>query len=313
MTPLPSSFSRSRVHPTAAALLLPVVAELSVAGLVGPQALLATVAVGILVAVGWWSWRTHRRGGAESPVSGMVESTATAAGGEESSESARYAKPDAGFVRSSVAEDEASEEHAFFSGDDVPPRTCPECERVVPGIFDVCPFDSTPLEDGNSRRRKGSEELLPRKYCPDCGRRYELHAEHCYHDGQLLRRDDEQAARDAGVFRVCRDCGWETTDDVEICPRDGEPLVVIDPMSRKQVRPVIPYNRCRDCGYLGEPGQTHCPNDGSFLLPELDAGTTALPPTGYGPRRQVCPECGTRFGDHCNHCSSDGTELIALN
>lgn len=273
---------------------------------------MAAVVVVAAALAGWWSWR-FLDGESDDAVPPELPAPATAgSSGERRADRSATQTPDSGRHRAVSARSESEIEEVFLGSDDeMPARQCPECDRKFPGVFDVCPFDSSSL-----RRPGGGEsgDRLPRQFCPDCGRRYELGTEHCYHDGRQLRRDTAEASRQAATMWVCRDCGFETKDgDLEACPEDGQLLTRLDPTRRRRVKPAFPYNRCRQCGHIGAPDQTRCPDDGSLMLPELDAPLTALPPTGHGSRRCVCPECGLGFGGHCNFCSRDGTELVVLN
>ncbi len=286
-----------------------------VVGWSGLQLTLIGVAVVMLVISGWCAWVLYRRRN-QHAASGSGSNDPTQPGGAVGTGGGEPAiasgsEPGVPQPQPSVARSPAEE--AFFAPGDFPSRRCPECERTFPGVFDTCPFDSTALRPHESSGDSEAQRHLPRHYCPDCERRFELGASYCYHDGHTLHRDSDAASNGAATIRVCRDCGFETRDNLTACPRDDEPLITLDPMQRRRVKPVFPYNRCRSCGHVAPPDQTHCPTDGTLLLPELSAQLTALPPTGYGERRLVCPDCGTTYGPGCSHCSHDGTELIVLN
>lgn len=316
-TPLYFGLADGRTRTDAGLVALPaVLVESPAVGWTGLEVTaVAAVVVAAAALAGWWGWKLVEDAGDDQSVPPELPEPAKAQTAEGSSpESSRSRAPDSGLHRWPTARAESDIEDAFLGSDDeMPTRQCPECDRKFPGVFDVCPFDSSTLEQHGPALQAGADERLPRRYCPDCGRRYELSADHCYHDGQSLRRDTDQASANAGVWRVCRDCGFETDEDLEACPEDGQRLVVLDPTRREQVQPAFPYNRCRQCGHVGAPDETKCPEDGSLMLPELDASMTALPPTGHGPRRCVCPDCGLDFAGHCNYCSRDGEQLIPLN
>lgn len=281
----------------------------------GVEVALGTVVVVAAVVAGWWGYSRYRHEEkADSRDGDATDSEHSEPTEPESMEPPAPAGAESGLHRVAASATEPGMEKAVFGGgEEMPSRRCPECERAFPGVFDVCPFDSTPLRDREASVDDGGTRRLPRRRCPECSRRYELGATHCYRDGHQLQRDTDQACSGAPTFRVCRSCGFETLDALEECPEDGEPLVCLDPMQRRRVKPAFPYNRCRQCGHVASPDQTRCPTDGSLLLPELSVQLSGLPPTGYGPRRRVCPDCGTAFGPHCEHCSRDGTKLIELN
>lgn len=293
---------------------IPAIELTSVVGWSGLQMTLLGLISVLVVAAGWCSWILYRRRNSDTPTerpqTGAAPAPTPTSGVDEP---VRAGGTDSGLHQPIDSPAQSPPEEAFFTPGDFPARRCPECDRSFPGVFDVCPFDSTPLREKSTDATKTATEALPRQYCPDCSRRYELGASYCYHDGHTLRRDSDAASRGAPTFRVCRSCGFETRDELAHCPHDDQPLVTLDPMQRRRIKPAFPYNRCRSCGHIAPPDQTHCPTDGTLLLPEISARLTALPPTGYGSRRRVCPDCGTAYGPRCTHCSNDGTELIELN
>ncbi len=270
--------------------------------------------VAVVVLAGWWYREVRARSGGDGATPPKLpERSSGDHRGNEPIELPAQAAADSGISRQQALGESSAEEAFFTSDGEMPARQCPECERTFPGVFDVCPFDSSQLRRSDTSGQSTGDQL-PRRYCSACGRRYELNASYCYHDGHKLHRDTDRAAADAPRFHVCRSCGFDTPDpDQETCPRDGEQLVEIDPVERRRVKPAFPYNRCRRCGHVAAPGETECPVDGSLLLPAISARMSALPPTGHGERRRICRECGTQFGDQCSHCSVDGTELVELN
>lgn len=291
----------------------PLFADTPVVAWSAAQTTLVGVSGFLLGVAGWCIWLLYRDGAKTQ------EDTPESAGPDDAdvdadrSATTPHPTSEGGLHRPVSSLTESTVEDAFFASSEFPPRRCPDCDRTFPGVFDVCPFDSTPLTEDSASSERSAVERLPRNFCPECSRRYELGASHCYHDGHALRRDTDRASQNAPTFHVCRSCGFDTRDALEECPRDSDPLIALDPMQRRRIKPAFPYNRCRQCGHVAPPDQTHCPTDGALMLPELSARLTALPPTGYGSRRRVCPDCGAPHGSECAHCSRDGTELIELN
>lgn len=273
-------------------------------------AVVAMAALGAAV-VGWW-W--HRRGRDLQLADEDLLLTQSLPGSRGDPGSVGVGTPIDGEL-ATASEPSSGGEELFFFDESGLSRRCPQCDRSFPSVFEICPFDSTMLREiDGTGDPEGLARALPRRYCPQCQRRFELTARYCYHDGTSLRRDRVDRLEAAPALKVCRQCGWESADHLEdICPRDGEPLEVIEPGSLTPVPPAFPFNRCRQCGHLGAADQTTCPVDLTMMLPEFDVRLRALPTAGFGPRRRLCPECGTRFGDHCSHCAFDGAELIDIN
>ena len=290
-------------------------AAIPVVAVVGLELTFPLIAVALTAVAGWYGWTTWRSQ-QRSPSNGDDQSPTTLPRQPRSTPTDTSPTPsvDTGPARSVSSVPDTPVEEAFFTPDDRDSTTrCPECDRRFPDVFDVCPFDSTPLQYSDSSRDNTDDRRLARRTCPDCQRRYELSANFCPRDGQQLKRDSEYKSRNAPVFFICRTCGFETRQDLDKCPHDGQLLTRLDPEQRRSIRPAFPYNRCRQCGHIAAPDQTRCPVDDSLLLPAVSARLTALAPTGYGERRKLCPECGTQFGDECSFCSHDGAGLLVMN
>lgn len=296
--------------------LTPVVASQPAAtASVGVEIALAAVLIaGLLVAI-WWVWQFYGRqedaldAPRHAPTEGpFVDPDITG--------SPRPAMPEGGRLRPSTKQGEMAPEKLFFSSDsELPERRCPECERTFPGVFEVCPFDTTRLElNASAESTAEGARLLPRRVCRQCDRRYELTARYCYHDGRELEHDRDRRDRDLPSFRICRNCGWESkATDSSQCDCSTPSIAVLDPSKRGRITPAFPFNRCRQCGYIASPDQIECPVDGALLLPELSAQLTVLPPTGHGTRRRICTECGAQFGGQCSYCAYDATPLVDIN
>ena len=288
--------------------------QLVIPTLFGMEPLSVYILLAVLVVTLGLSWvgRKQRRRLASRDRQMTTDASAAQLESKGGSEFPLRTTMESSLVRADARERVGPEQIFFAADPDNPARHCPKCGRNFPGIFEVCPFDTTPLERGG-RQKKTVHTALPRRFCPDCGRRFGPTAQYCYCDGFPLTRDFAEASETAPIFRVCRECGFETEEDLSECPRDGELLEVIDPSERGEVTPTIPFNRCRNCGHLGAPNETVCPVDGTMMLPEVSARLMSLPPTGFGNRRRICKECGSQFGDQCQYCSFDGKELIPIN
>lgn len=212
-----------------------------------------------------------------------------------------------------VFEDNAQEQIFFPSDENLPPRFCPRCERTFPGLFEICPFDTTPLLEGRPPAGQSTPQALPRRFCPECDRRFSPSSRFCYFDGARLLQDFAEASDQAPALRLCRQCGFETFKSLEQCPRDGQDLELLDPAVRERIIPMIPMNHCFRCGHVGLPSETTCPVDGTLMLPQLNARQLVLPSTGYGNRRRICAKCGTQFGGAAHFCSFDGDDLQSIN
>lgn len=285
---------------------------------VGLELYLAYAAFAVVALATWWllSARRRRRRNAELEQAVAKFATSNLGTATESGSFSPRTAVDSGLLQSAAhGSTDASESILFSAESSLPRRRCPRCDRNFPGVFEICPYDTTPLEksEGLFSATDPDESELPRRFCSACDRRYGPSAQYCYHDGFLLSRDSEEASEDAQIYYICRDCGYETPEETKCCPRDGQPLEKLDPAERGIVVPTIPFNRCRACGYLAAPDQTHCPVDATMMLPEISARITSLPPTGYGHRRRICDQCGSLFGDQCSYCSFDGNDLTPIN
>ncbi len=279
-------------------------------------ALAVVLFIGFVVAL-WWVWQFYERGTQIDNQGAHKQGQLAATSDGQSVDPPRQPTLEGGLLRSPASDDdEMAPEKLFFSSDgELPARRCPQCDRTFPGVFEICPFDTSRLREITSTSSdKQPGRHLPRRFCSRCERRYELTARYCYDDGQKLDRDHERAGEDAVSFRICRNCGWESCEDIEQgCGCDEPSLTVLDPTRRRHITPAFPFNRCRQCGHLASPEETTCPVDGTLLLPELSARLTVLPPTGHGKRRRICPDCGVQFAPQCNFCSYDGTSLVDIN
>lgn len=192
-------------------------------------------------------------------------------------------------------------------------RECPHCKRRFGETTVLCPFDATPLKSMGLRHKRTTRPGLTgarRPTCASCGRRYESAAKYCYHDGAPLSAD---SPAEVPLVRVCRACGFESTEVNGRCSCDNPDLIEIDPSRSSIQMPTIPMMHCRRCDHVAEPGTTHCPDDRELLYPVMNISLNALPPTGIGPRRKVCEKCGRRFSSSARYCAYDGTTLKHLN
>lgn len=194
-------------------------------------------------------------------------------------------------------------------------RMCPECGESFPATVVMCPYDSTPLEniDKGPSRPSSEQTVLDRQACPGCGRRYEPGPDFCYHDGMRLRQDTAEDAKDAPVFRACETCGWEGSEERQLCPHDGQELTIVDPSEEMKMTPPVPVLICPECNAYADPGRARCPEDGAVLTPLHNAHTPHLPGRGFGPRRKMCQECGETYSSAAQYCTKDGSELMPMN
>lgn len=207
---------------------------------------------------------------------------------------------------------QAERSQLFFPDDELGPRSCPQCGRNFPGVFESCPYDNSTLQEGRSLFQSAAIRYLPRKYCRQCTRRFPQSADFCRHDGQPLEEDYSQAAELGEKTYFCRSCGFETQEEQSLCPRDKEPLEVLEPALHQEELPLVPLLECSNCGYMGALGETRCPEDHCFLVPRLSRRPQTLAITGFGPRRKICKECGERYSDQAQYCSFDGAQLVSI-
>lgn len=193
-------------------------------------------------------------------------------------------------------------------------RECPSCRRRFDETVVLCPFDAAPLRGvgARSRRRPQRHQVgsRPRSSCSTCGRCFHGGAAYCYEDGTKL---SYEVPRDPAIARVCRSCGWETLGQASVCPQDGEELTVVDPSDEQIVAPALPMMVCRRCHHLDAPGVELCPHDDQPLVPLMNLRVRTLPPTGMGPRRQICPTCSSKYSTTARFCAYDGAKLTPLN
>lgn len=192
-------------------------------------------------------------------------------------------------------------------------KECPRCHRRFGETVVLCPFDAAPLRALHARSRRTARPAVTgsrRPSCAGCGRRYESAASYCYHDGAALSAD---SPAEVPIVRACRACGFESLDPKARCACTHPDLVEVDP-SRSQIQmPTIPIMECRRCDYMAAPSETYCPHDGALLYPVMNVQINALPPTGIGPKRRVCEQCGRKFSTAAHYCAYDGKKLRDLN
>lgn len=192
-------------------------------------------------------------------------------------------------------------------------KECPRCQRRFGETVVLCPFDSTPLKSLNVRPRRTARPAITgarRPTCGGCGRRYESAAKYCYHDGTQL---SASSPAEVPVVRACRNCGHESFEFDGVCGCDEPEVVDVDPGRSAVQLPTIPLMQCRRCGHMSPPGTTRCPHDRELMYPMMNVQLNALPPTGIGPRRRVCADCGRKYSAAANFCAYDGRRLHDLN
>lgn len=277
------------------------------------------LAYALLVSLGlgaWWFWSRRRRTVAldDHSLNALELSHSQREPAVVADELPLLVASDRGSVMEPAPFEDNAQEQIFFPADEkMPPRSCPRCDRTFPGLFEVCPFDKTPLVEGRPSADKDVPTMLSRRFCPECDRRFGPSSRFCYFDGARLRQDFVELSAQAPPLRLCRQCGFETFEKINHCPRDDHDLELLDPATQERIVPTIAMNHCYRCGHLGLPSETICPVDGTLMLPQLSARPTALPSTGYGSRRRICTTCGAQFGDAAHFCSFDGEDLRSIN
>ena len=266
----------------------------------------------LLLGISWfYLYRQRRNNSASNPLSLPPPPSGSAPGRTDRPSPRQQSTP--GQELLSGPDEPPRQEQLFFPDDDLPPRFCPRCERNLPGVFEACPYDHTPLQDRYIKITAPERHLLDRNFCLHCGRRYHLHVDFCHHDGAPLARDDKRASETGPPLRFCRSCGLQTDKSWKLCPRDGEPLELLEPARWEKQTPIFPIMHCQTCGHIGGPGAHRCPQDHSILMPMESTHLLAMPDTGFGPRRHLCRKCGETFSDHCHFCCHDGSELVPMN
>lgn len=186
-------------------------------------------------------------------------------------------------------------------------RTCPTCTRSFDDSIVICPYDSTPLT--REAPRKMPAEPLGVPGCRRCGRYYSSGTSFCRHDGSRL---ESEAAVKVRVVTVCRSCGSNQGAQNSEC-EGGCDWIKVDPMRTRFVMSPIPLMECPACYQTYSMDHARCERDGQVLRPLMNLTKGTLPPTGYGPRRRVCTECGTTYSGSSRYCAHDGHILTDLN
>ncbi len=204
-----------------------------------------------------------------------------------------------------------------------PQRECTMCRRRFASWMAICPFDNTPLKEPGhahinvrkiaARRAKANrEDMLPRKRCMLCERRYHENLTYCPHDGEKLIQDLREEAEEAPCWELCRSCGQDVIKEESTtltcrCDEERADHVVINPAIMRTRG--IPLSKCPTCGTYGGPGQTHCDAHDEVLLPESVFERHALPAAGHGPTRKLCTRCHRRFSGAYAYCPHDAQRL----
>ncbi len=226
------------------------------------------------------------------------------------------ARETSAMISGNVVAQAAATQMVFSANPQASKRECPRCHRLFHAHFELCPYDASALRAAPRNPHalvSRTKSPIQRSQCTNCGRRYENGARYCYIDGLPLIPDTREDAATANAIRVCRSCGVEAKPKEVLCRHDGTELTIIEPSDSTQVAPTIPLLVCKKCRDYAMPGTAFCPNDGELLTPILNARITALPASGFGPRRKLCRKCGTRYSDVCRFCSQDGTRLTPIN
>ena len=203
-----------------------------------------------------------------------------------------------------------------------PQRECPKCSRRYASWMAVCPFDHASLQEPNQRgatlhrlaerrARATHQEVLPRKRCVACQRRYHAETMYCPHDGEKLVMDMRDEALESSAWRVCRGCGVDAPAERALqCGCDESRRDVMELKPWAMTPRGLPLNVCPSCRRYGAPGASHCPeHPEQVLLPETVFERHALPARGHGPQRKLCVRCHGRFSGAYSHCPRDGERL----
>lgn len=213
----------------------------------------------------------------------------------------------------------------FALRSDGPQRECPKCRRRFASWMAICPFDHVSLQEpGHSgvnvrkmaaRRAKASrEDLLPRRRCLLCERRYHEDVTYCAHDGEKLIQDLREEAEEAESWQVCRCCGEDARVSAGAltcgCSEEDQDLLLLNPALMKHRG--MPMSVCPTCRSYAAPGQTHCAQHGDVLLPESVFERHALSARGHGPERKLCTRCHKRFSGAYTYCPHDAQRLTHI-
>lgn len=189
-------------------------------------------------------------------------------------------------------------------------RVCPTCSRRFDESLALCPYDATPLRAQDRGQWVVNRDETPRPTCHECGRRYDKGANYCRSDGSELSQG--LVAGRLPIVYVCACCGDETLTD-ESCGCAAPDRKTIDASNTKVITPSLPLMICPLCHSNGGFGAVLCPNDGALLRPLFNLNINVLAPSGRGPRRKMCPECGTPHSGSATFCMKDGHRLDSLN
>lgn len=187
-------------------------------------------------------------------------------------------------------------------------KRCPQCKRTFDATVVICPFDSADLVKVPQKGRVPTATEHPG--CTSCGRLYDAGSRFCREDGERLSPSGK--LQSVTVY-VCQSCGDERLESHRTSCCEEADVQAYDPEDRAMIRPMLPINECPVCHALHAMGETHCEYDGQVLRPVVNLNRRLLAPTGRGPRRKLCAECGRRYSGASLYCCYDGTELEDLN
>lgn len=190
------------------------------------------------------------------------------------------------------------------------PEPGPTVYEPGPTVYDPAPMELAELVmESPSDRLDTSVNGMS---CPSCQRLFDVGALYCPYDSTPLQlvEVDPSIYEVEGVELQCPSCDARYLNEGGFCPEDGGRLMPADP--EVQHYPAVPVMFCTHTHNELPPG-TERPEGAALLLPLTGRRTCGLPIAGPGPKRRICPECGTRYPLAASWCALDQAPLVNLN
>jgi hypothetical protein len=148
--------------------------------------------------------------------------------------------------------------------------------------------------------------------CPRCHALYDVGARYCPMDGEALALVEiDPAATEADeVEMICSVCGERARGEGGFCPRDGGRLQPAEP--GVHVYAAVPVMFCPQTQDELPPGLPRLAG-APPLIPLLGRKSCGVSIAGPGPKRRLCPECGTRYPLEASWCGLDQARLVNIN
>ncbi len=167
------------------------------------------------------------------------------------------------------------------------------------------------LQWNSSLRSDRLDTTVGSMQCATCQSIYHLGAQFCPDDGTELHEVEVDASMLANLedhTLVCPTCDERFRGEGAFCPNDGTRMMLDEDNTHLYIPMPVLFctERHREISSgMGLSTQT--------TVPVMGRRSCGEPISGVGPKRKMCPQCGTRYPLEANFCALDQEKLVNIN